>query len=151
MGMRHYPTDITDTEWQLFLYCFPKVGKTGRPREHTCQYLLNAMFYVVCKGCQWRNLPRDFAPWSTADGCPRYAMPKRKLCSRIIAATFTIASGTPRHLSFHHLRRPPCGKGAAGQTGDYRPEPRVHGRQTVPDDSVNLGKSARLRFETLAY
>ena len=27
--------------------------------------MLNAVFYVVCTGCQWRLLPRDFPPWST--------------------------------------------------------------------------------------
>jgi len=27
--------------------------------------LLNAIFYLVRTGCQWRNLPKDFAPWRT--------------------------------------------------------------------------------------
>jgi putative transposase len=27
--------------------------------------LLNAVFYLVRTGCQWRNLPKDFAPWRT--------------------------------------------------------------------------------------
>ena len=27
--------------------------------------MLNAVFYGVCTGCQWRLLPRDFPPWST--------------------------------------------------------------------------------------
>jgi len=27
--------------------------------------LLNAIFYVVRTGCQWRNLPTHFAPWGT--------------------------------------------------------------------------------------
>ena len=60
-----YTHDLTDAEWQLIHYCFPKPCKTGRPREHTYRELLNAMFYVVRTGCQWRNLPTDFAPWGT--------------------------------------------------------------------------------------
>jgi putative transposase len=60
-----YTTDLTDAEWQLIHYCFPRPGKTGRPREHTYRELLNAMFYVVRTACQWRNLPKDFAPWGT--------------------------------------------------------------------------------------
>lgn len=60
-----YTTDLTDAEWQLIDYCFPKPSKTGRPREHTYRELLNAMFYVVRTACQWRNLPIDFAPWGT--------------------------------------------------------------------------------------
>jgi len=60
-----YTADLTDAEWQLIDYCFPKPSRTGRPREHTYRELLDAMFYLVRTGCQWRNLPRDFAPWRT--------------------------------------------------------------------------------------
>jgi putative transposase len=60
-----YTTDLTDTEWELINYCFPKGAKTGRPRQHSYRELLNAMFYVVRTACQWRNLPKDFAPWPT--------------------------------------------------------------------------------------
>ena len=60
-----YTHDLTEAEWQLIHYCFPKPAKTGRPREHTYRELLNAMFYVVRTACQWRNLPKDFAPWRT--------------------------------------------------------------------------------------
>jgi len=65
LGMR-YTTDLTDPEWQLIHYCFPKPCKTGRPRLHRHRELLNAIFYVVRTACQWRNLPKDFAPWRTA-------------------------------------------------------------------------------------
>lgn len=60
-----YTTDLTDAEWQLIDYCFPQRSKTGRPRQHSYRELLNAMFYVVRTACQWRNLPKDFAPWRT--------------------------------------------------------------------------------------
>lgn len=60
-----YTTDLTDAEWQLIEYCFPKPAPTGRSREHACRELLDAMFYVVRTACQWRNLPKDFAPWGT--------------------------------------------------------------------------------------
>jgi putative transposase len=60
-----YTSDITECEWQFIHYCFPKPSKTGRPREHSYQELLNAMFYLTRTGCQWRNLPKDFAPWRT--------------------------------------------------------------------------------------
>jgi len=60
-----YTSDITDSEWQFIHYCFPKPSQTGRPREHSYRELLNAMFYLVRTGCQWGNLPKDFAPWRT--------------------------------------------------------------------------------------
>ena len=60
-----YTSDVTDAEWQLIDYCFPKPCKTGRPREHSYRELLNGVFYLVKTACQWRNLPENFAPWRT--------------------------------------------------------------------------------------
>ena len=33
----------------------------GRPRIHSPREILNAIFYVLRSGCQWRLLPRDFS------------------------------------------------------------------------------------------
>ncbi len=60
-----YTSDLTDAQWQLIESCFPKPSKRGRPHEHAFRELLNAIFYLVKTGCQWRNLPKDFAPWPT--------------------------------------------------------------------------------------
>ena len=60
-----YTSDLNDAEWQLIDYCFPKPSKKGRPREHSFRELVNAVFYLVKTGCQWRNLPTHFAPWGT--------------------------------------------------------------------------------------
>jgi len=40
-------------------------GKGNRRSPQRQRELLNAMFYVVRTACQWRNLPKDFAPWRT--------------------------------------------------------------------------------------
>jgi len=60
-----YTCDLTDTEWKLIDYCFPKPFRTGRPRKHSYRELLNAIFYLTKTACQWRNLPHNFAPWRT--------------------------------------------------------------------------------------
>jgi putative transposase len=60
-----YTSDLSDTEWQLLSYCFPKPSQKGRRRKHPFRELLNAIFYLVKTSCQWRNLPKDFAPWPT--------------------------------------------------------------------------------------
>lgn len=60
-----YTSDLTNDEWQLIHYCFPKPSKKGRRRKHPFRELLNGVFYLVKTGCQWRNLPKDFAPWRT--------------------------------------------------------------------------------------
>ena len=62
-----YPSDLSDTEWQLLHGFFPnrKPGQVGRPREHAWREIVNALLYLVRTGCQWRHLPHDFPPYST--------------------------------------------------------------------------------------
>ena len=63
---RAYPTDLTDVQWALIapLVLQPK-GKPGRPRRVDTREVVNAIFYVVRTGCQWRMLPHDFPAWQT--------------------------------------------------------------------------------------
>lgn len=65
----HYPTDLTDEEWDYIKALVPAAksgkGKRGRPTALDRRDLVNAIFYVVRSGCAWRMLPRDFGPWQT--------------------------------------------------------------------------------------
>ena len=63
-----YASDITDEQWNIIYYCFPKTAKTGRPRKHSYREILNAIFYVVKTGCPWRYLPKDLPPWQAVYG-----------------------------------------------------------------------------------
>ena len=59
-----YSSDLTDAEWQRIKPFFE--GQTFR--EHHPRQLMNALFYLVKTGCQWRMLPQGeagFAPWET--------------------------------------------------------------------------------------
>jgi putative transposase len=38
----------------------------GRPRARPLREILDAIFYVIRSGCQWRLLPCEFPPWQTA-------------------------------------------------------------------------------------
>ena len=40
-------------------------ARTAGPRIHSFQEILNATFYVLRSGCQWRMLPNDFPRWPT--------------------------------------------------------------------------------------
>ncbi len=68
----HYPTDLTDEEWEYIKSLVPAPksgkGKRGRPIARDRRRLVNAIFYVVRSGCAWRLLPRDFGPWQTVYG-----------------------------------------------------------------------------------
>jgi putative transposase len=59
-----YPSDLTDTEWQVIKPLIPvKTGRgkgPGRPREVSLRAVLNAIFYLVRTGCQWRYLPKSY-------------------------------------------------------------------------------------------
>ena len=60
-----YPSDLTDQEWAILEPLIPRAKPGGRPRAVDMRELINAILYIGRTGCQWRALPRDFAPWST--------------------------------------------------------------------------------------
>ena len=60
-----YPTDLSDEEWKYIEPHMPTPKGHGRPRSHSLREILNATFYVLRSGCQWRLLPHDFPRWST--------------------------------------------------------------------------------------
>jgi putative transposase len=66
MASKVYPSDLTDDEWGLLEPHLPAPKPRGRPRLHGPREILDAVFYVLKSGCQWRMLPRDFPPWKTA-------------------------------------------------------------------------------------
>ena len=63
--MPAYQTDLSDREWNILRSYLPQPSKRGRPREISFRLIINAIFYVVKTGCQWRMLPHDFPKWST--------------------------------------------------------------------------------------
>jgi putative transposase len=65
MASRIYPSDLTDDEWDLLEPHLPAPKKRGRPRLRSPREILDAVFYVLKSGCQWRMLPREFPPWKT--------------------------------------------------------------------------------------
>ncbi len=60
-----YPSDLNDQEWALLEPLIPPAKRGGRPRTVNMREVLNAIFYVLKTGCQWRQLPRDFPPKGT--------------------------------------------------------------------------------------
>src|SRR6516225_9985049 len=64
MRTQRYATDLTDEQFARVEPFLPKPKRTGRPPANLRE-VLNAIFYLVRSGCQWRLLPHDFPPWST--------------------------------------------------------------------------------------
>src|SRR6202044_3905278 len=66
-GLR-YASDATDTEWSLIEPLMPAANSIGRPRKTNIREVVNALFYIASTGCQWRQLPKEFPPYSTVQG-----------------------------------------------------------------------------------
>src|SRR5262249_45001346 len=62
-----YPSDLTDEQWKVIQRLFPtrRKGGAGRPRQVDLRAIVDAIFYLVRTGCQWRQLPHDFPRWGT--------------------------------------------------------------------------------------
>ena len=57
---RRYSTDLTDSQWEAIKPFFD----WRRKRKYDLRRdVLDALFYLAKSGCQWRMLPREFAPW----------------------------------------------------------------------------------------
>jgi transposase len=64
-GLR-YPSDLNEAEWSLVASLIPPARRGGRRRSVDVREVLNAIFYVLATGCQWKALPKDLPPKSTA-------------------------------------------------------------------------------------
>lgn len=60
-----YPSDLSDAEWEILEPRIPPAKPGGHPRTVNIREVLNAIFFLVRTGCQWRQLPHDFPPWPT--------------------------------------------------------------------------------------
>ena len=57
-----YTSDMTGSQWEIVkgILKEAKYRSVEGKREQ-----INAVFYFVKTGCQWRNLPKDFPNWKT--------------------------------------------------------------------------------------
>jgi putative transposase len=68
MGRRHYPSDLTDEQWQLIEPLLPPRCDRGAPRRIDRREILNGILYVNRTGCPWRAMPHDLPRWGTCYG-----------------------------------------------------------------------------------
>lgn len=66
-GLR-YASDLTEAEWRIVAPFLPPRSCVGRPREVELREVVNAILFIAATGCQWRQLPKDFPPYSTVQG-----------------------------------------------------------------------------------
>lgn len=56
---------MTDSQWNHIRKLIPDAKPGGRPRELDMRQVVNAIFYVVVGGIQWRMLPKEYPKWSS--------------------------------------------------------------------------------------
>jgi transposase len=67
-GGRRYASDLSDAEWAVIEPHMPAAKSLGRPRETDLRAVMDAILYIARTGCQWRQVPKDFPPFTTVQG-----------------------------------------------------------------------------------
>jgi len=60
---KRYASDCTDKEWDIMMPYLAQGPGPGRKRTVNLREIINAIFYRVRTGCQWRMLPQEFPDW----------------------------------------------------------------------------------------
>jgi putative transposase len=55
MNTKVYLTDLSEKEWELIAPLLLARKEGGRPATYSWRSILNACFYLVKTGCQWRR------------------------------------------------------------------------------------------------
>ena len=64
MKIAKFDTSLTDAQWSLIQPMLPAAKKRGRPPTDR-RRIIDAVFYILKGGIQWRLLPEVFPPWKT--------------------------------------------------------------------------------------
>jgi Putative transposase of IS4/5 family (DUF4096) len=51
-----YPSDLTDSEWELVEPLIPPGKRGGGKRTVVMREVVNGLMYILSTGCQWRGL-----------------------------------------------------------------------------------------------
>ena len=62
---RPYPSDLSDSEWQILEPLLPSEKPGGRHRGYALREIVNAIEYLIRCGGAWRSLPHDLPHWQS--------------------------------------------------------------------------------------
>jgi putative transposase len=61
---KRYASDLNDQEFEFIAPHIAQKAGSGKIRTVDIREVLNALFYRIRTGCQWRMLPSDFPTWN---------------------------------------------------------------------------------------
>jgi transposase len=56
-------SDLSDGEWAILRPLLTPARQAGRPQVLELRRIVEAVFYLLRTGCQWRAIPHEFPPW----------------------------------------------------------------------------------------
>ena len=65
MSTDPYPSNLSDKEWAMLQPLISPGKQAGHPQVFELRSIVDAVFYLLRTGCQWRALPHEFPPWPT--------------------------------------------------------------------------------------
>ena len=60
-----YASDLTNAEWALLEPLIRRSHPAGRRQTYPVRRIVDAVFYLLRTGAQWRMLPREYPPRCT--------------------------------------------------------------------------------------
>src|SRR5215208_6564866 len=57
-----YASDLNDAEWALLAPLVPRSHPAGRRQTYPLRHIVDAIFYLLRTGAQWRLLPHEYPP-----------------------------------------------------------------------------------------
>jgi transposase len=66
MTLTRYSSSLSDNEWKIIQPLVDRKStyrNAGTLPKHSRRCMLDAIFYLLKTGCQWRDLPSNFPPW----------------------------------------------------------------------------------------
>ena len=100
-----YPSDLTDEQWSLLRPYWARLRtQVGHRITVRRRAIVNAIFYILRTGCQWRMLPRDFPPWGTV--ASQYSPGAKRASGRKSKRFCMLASAKTKDASPARVVRP---------------------------------------------
>src|SRR5690242_2509113 len=63
MNTHPYPSDLSDEEWAILGPLITPGKQAGHPQLFGLRRIVEAVFYLLRTGCQWRAMPHEYPPW----------------------------------------------------------------------------------------